>query len=186
MSRKVLLLRHGEGVHNVAPWGEGGLDPHLTEKGRMQAAALQGDQQLATVELLIVSPLSRAIQTAVLAFGETPKCRVILSPLHSERWDNECDEGRPKSELLKEFPFLERWSGFDDLAEHWTPTGDTDRDWVRRRVPAFLEFVRAQPEQRICVVGHGAFFASLLGRHLRNCEVATLTKGATRNVTRDP
>jgi broad specificity phosphatase PhoE len=166
--RVVLLVRHGEGLHNVRA-RHGGLDivdPLLTDRGRQQAAALVGSALLAGCELLVVSPLSRA----------------ILSPLHSERWCGACDEGRPKEALARAFPFIRRWEGFDTLEEHWTPTKETDADWSTRRVQAFLAWLRAQPERRPVVIGHGAFFGAVLGRHLRNCEIAELTAGATRNV----
>jgi broad specificity phosphatase PhoE len=182
--RVVLLVRHGEGLHNVRA-RHGGLDivdPLLTDRGRQQAAALVGSALLAGCELLVVSPLSRAIQTAAVAFGEEPRCRVVLSPLHSERWCGACDEGRPKEALARAFPFIRRWEGFDTLEEHWTPTKETDADWSTRRVQAFLAWLRAQPERRPVVIGHGAFFGAVLGRHLRNCEIAELTAGATRNV----
>ena len=40
---------------------------------------------------------------------------------------------------------------------------------------AFRAMIAARPERVIAVVGHGGFFLHLLGRHLDNCEVATLT-----------
>lgn len=182
--RIVLLVRHGEGLHNLRG-RRGGLDildPELTERGREQAASLASSRLLAGCELLVVSPLSRAIETAALAFGEAPSCRVVLSPLHSERWLGACDEGRSKEELAQAFPFIRKWEGFEALEQHWTPTRETDGDWSTRRVQAFLAWLRVQPERRTVVVGHGAFFGAILGRHLQNCEVAELTVGATRNV----
>ena len=193
--RHVLLVRHGEGTHNARPSSSASakmgwlqrsqqVDPRLTDKGREQAAALSDHPLLSSVDLLVVSPLSRAIQTAALAFGERPqpsRCRrVVLTPLHSERWTAPCDEGRPKSELAADFPFVRSWEGYGELPEAWWPNKATDADWVTRRVPAFLDWLDAQPGQRIVVVGHGAFFGvrALLGRHLRNCEVALLTAAA--------
>lgn len=141
----------------------------------------------------------------------------MLTPLHSERWSDLCDEGRPKSELVASFPFIREWEvslarphafgltdvrtlrvpskqkvgkflemlrplfydlcgpqGFDELAENWTPTSSTDCNWRQIRLPMFTAWLKAQAEDRIAVVGHGAFFQPLLGRHLRNCEVAEI------------
>ena len=134
------------------------------------------------VNLLVVSPLSRAIQTATIAFGEKPPMRTVLSPLHSERVSADCDLGRPKSQLAADFPWIKAWEGFDELEDDWSPTFESDANWVRTRVPAFFAWLRQQPEQTIAVVGHGAYFNSLLGKHLRNCEVARLRPRATRNV----
>ena len=107
-------------------------------------------------------------------FGERPNCRTVLSALHSERWSAPCDQGRPKSELAAQFPFVASWEGFDGLPEEWTPTQGSDADWERKRVPAFLAWLKEQPEARIVVVGHGAFYAALLGKHLRNCEIGEI------------
>ena len=201
--RHVLLVRHGEGTHNVRPRQNGAawkvrckeIDPRLTDNGMEQAAALADHPLLSSVDLVVVSPLSRAIQTASLAFGGMQQavaapagrvpCRVTrfaLCRLHSERWTAPCDEGRPKPELASDFPFIRAWDGYDELPECWWPTKETDADWAQRRVPAFLEWLEEQPEERIAVVGHGAFFAAILGRHLKNTEVALLTSGATRRM----
>ena len=174
--KQIFLVRHGEGTHNAT--GDGSkVDPQLTAYGEAQAAALRGHKHLSSPELIIVSPLSRAVQTAVGVFGEKPAARTVLSPLHTERWSAKCDEGRCKSELLAQFPFLASWEGLDALTEHWTPTRQSDQRWQSTRVPAFIDFLRAQPETNIVVVGHGAYFAhpKLANRHLANCEVCRLT-----------
>ncbi|CAK0847225.1 unnamed protein product, partial [Prorocentrum cordatum] len=119
--QRVWLVRHGEGTHNAT--GRGGvLDPPLTPAGEEQAAALRGHPELQRCELLVVSPLRRAVQTAVAAFGERPRCRAVLSALCCERWASRCDEGRPKAQLLESFPFLRGWGGTEALPEQWTPT----------------------------------------------------------------
>ena len=92
-ARRVVLIRHGEGLHNVRQ-SQGAIDPRLTPNGQGQAKAIGMRCAKEGFELLIVSPLSRAVETAALAFGDQPKCRVVLSPLHSERWSGSCDEGR--------------------------------------------------------------------------------------------
>ena len=179
--RRVVLVRHGEGTHNTRTqrWGGGNpyntLDPSLTEAGLAQATEVAQDPRLANPELVVVSPLSRAVQTAAAIFGEQPKCRTVLTALHSERWSALCDQGRPKSQLAELHPFVRSWEGFDLLPEDWTPTQSSDTEWKRTRVPAFLAWLKAQPEANIVVVGHGAYFAALLGgKHLSNCEIGAI------------
>eukprot|EP00434_Breviolum_minutum_P025204 symbB.v1.2.022264.t1/scaffold1971.1/size94200/2 len=79
-------------------------------------------------------------------FGEQPSCRTVLTPLHSERCCSISDEGRSKSELLQLFPFVASWEGCAELVEDWTPTGCSDSAWKHARVPAFLEWLAAQPD----------------------------------------
>eukprot|EP00439_Symbiodinium_sp_Y106_P016064 s3023_g2.t1 len=112
-------------------------------------------------------------------YGTLPN--VFLHPIIVENW-NRCsstsDQGRSKSDLVQRFPFIESWEGFAELEEEWTPDYSTDKTWRETRVPAFLEWLSEQPEKRIVVVGHGAFFSALLGRYLANCEVAEFVESA--------
>lgn len=64
------FIRHGEGFHNV---GVSGVDSHLTSKGWAQAEALGkhifSQAPSRNVQLVIVSPLMRALETAAGVFG---------------------------------------------------------------------------------------------------------------------
>jgi len=176
-NRQVLFVRHGQSLHN-ADKGSAGIDPALSDSGLVQSLRLHGLPIFSDCELLVVSPLSRAVQTAAAAFGEHPGCRTVLTPLHTERCSSTSDQGRSKSDLVQRFPFIESWEGFAELEEEWTPDYSTDKTWRETRVPAFLEWLSEQPEKRIVVVGHGAFFSALLGRYLANCEVAEFVESA--------
>ena len=81
------------------------------------------------------------------------------------------NEGRRQSELAQAFPCIMDWDGFDELSEDWTPNSDNDKGRKQERVPEFLEWVKAQPERKVVVVGHGAFLKALVGKHMNNCEV---------------
>ncbi len=179
--QRILLVRHGEAAHN-SRWREHSAtrDTLLTERGHQQAQALAGHSALAQCTLVVVSPLSRAIQTAVEIFGEQPRCRVCLCALHTERHsDTPCNTGTPRSELAMRFPFVRSWEGFHSLPEQWWPTAEDDaHDRWRERVLRFLAWLRAQPESRVVVIGHGAFCSDprLAGRMLANCEVVLMNR----------
>jgi broad specificity phosphatase PhoE len=59
---------------------------------------------LLPLQLLVVSPLTRALQTATLAFGQQPGCPVLVEPLWRERLYQSSDVGRPGQQLAQEFP----------------------------------------------------------------------------------
>lgn len=83
---RVLLIRHGEAEHN-ARWKlhSDTRDTLLTQRGEAQALAISSELLLIEVELLVVSPLSRAIQTAAIVFGTRPS--VNIDHLHeAARW----------------------------------------------------------------------------------------------------
>jgi broad specificity phosphatase PhoE len=183
-AKRVLLIRHGEGVHNRDE-DHDIVDPRLTALGRRQSRALRSHPAVRRFkpELIIVSPLSRAIETAALAFGKTQSpCEFLLTERHSERVIAPCDTGSRKSKLLKRFPFIKSWQGFRELKEVWTKSKDMDRKWRCRRAPAFRKWVDSLPEQRVVIVGHGAFFEALCGRYLHNCGVRQLRWPSTHRV----
>lgn len=175
--QRVVLVRHGEGIHNATE-NYGIVDPPLTAKGIEQAKSLRGNPSLEGCELLVVSPLQRAIHTAATVFGEQPVCRTVISALCTERWSARCDEGRPKAQLVADHPFVAAWEGWVELSEDiWWGTRTSDREWESERLPAFYDWLRAQPERKIVVVGHGGFFAPLAGKHLGNCEAIEIVAG---------
>ena len=98
MPPRLFFVRHGEAEHNpfivkgkaepdpevAAPLlkqGRSILNPRLTEKGREQAALLRKslDESGQTFDLLITSPLARAVETSHLAFGAAAK-RFMITP----------------------------------------------------------------------------------------------------------
>jgi broad specificity phosphatase PhoE len=91
-SKIVLFLRHGEALHNLRKKeGRHGdepktRDPELTEKGRQQAQeiGIELKQTLCGYDVVVVSPLTRALQTAREMICDAEK-KVIVSHLHCER-----------------------------------------------------------------------------------------------------
>jgi len=62
--REVLLVRHGETPYNAEGRFRGRADPPLTERGRLQAAAVARALARLPVGMLVSSPRLRARQTA--------------------------------------------------------------------------------------------------------------------------
>lgn len=103
--RRFFWARHGQAEHNVLidagrkAEGRGLLDPPLTEAGREQAAGLaaslaalslpeQGAEAVADgiqsqVDVVVTSPMTRALETAEIAVG-TAEVPVIVTSLHTE------------------------------------------------------------------------------------------------------
>lgn len=146
--QSVLLVRHGEAEHN-ANWRKHSrtADTMLTARGRAQAEQLASHAALADCTLLVVSPLSRAIETAALALGEaaTALRRVCVCALHSERNEQgaACNRGSPKSSLAERFPFVAAWQGFDALAEEWWPEVEADSALAMPNRPKLLGSLRS-------------------------------------------
>lgn len=181
-SRTVHLIRHGQSVFNAAFDAVTRIDPMvfdapLSPTGREQAAALRAEVHGLGVEIVVTSPLTRAIETTLGAFGPD-HAPVRVEPLHRERLEHSGDVGRSPVELARDFPGL----AFDHLDDPWWHTdGSHPRAIVIEsepvllaRVEGFRAWLAARPERVIAVVGHGTFLHRLTGHHFRNCERLTI------------
>eukprot|EP00949_MAST-11_sp_MAST-11-sp1_P002857 g2857.t1 len=169
-------------------------DPCLSGNGVAQAEKLRGDigqsaDMKSSIELIVASPLTRAIETAKIAFALDSEAPLVNAPalvcsLHRERLDTSGDVGMPTSELRQRYGDIFQfddptmgeevwWQGGGGSGDAESKTVSKER-WAhaRQRVAKFQEWLLARPEHCIAVVGHSAFFKSLLGasRKLRNCE----------------
>jgi broad specificity phosphatase PhoE len=184
MAKIVHCIRHGQSTFNAA-YELAQVDPlhwdaPLTEIGRQQAAEAAAAVRDIRFELIVTSPLTRALQTTLAIFKDHPSAdRIRVECLPREHLASSCDVGRGPAELVREFPHL----AFDHLDERWWHhEGDPDerglvvepQDRLEARVRQFRSWLLARPERLIAVVGHGMFFYHLTGRFLRNCEIATL------------
>jgi broad specificity phosphatase PhoE len=178
MPEYIHLIRHGQSTFN-ALFDLNRVDPlhfdaRLSQIGIEQVAAARQAASDIPVDLVVVSPLTRAIQTAVGLFGEAA-VPIIVTDLHRELLENSCDVGRSPSALSAEFPMLT----FDHLSDPWWHNGQEDDRGVAvepdhlitRRLADFSRWLRGRPEDVVVVVGHGGFFRRLTGRSMRNCEI---------------
>lgn len=118
-AKDVYFIRHGEAAHNVAPrpWGEELVDAPLTEVGRQQAVGLLPQAVGVGLDVVIVSPLVRAIETATVGlaghldrgvpFVVEELCREQLGP-------NLPDKRRPKHVVAAAYPALDFSAMTDD------------------------------------------------------------------------
>jgi broad specificity phosphatase PhoE len=179
MPAVIHLIRHGQSTFN-AHYEATGEDPmhfdaRLSELGHQQAAERGAALAGRDYDVVIASPLTRAIQTAIGIFGD--RVPIAVDAVHREWLNSSCDIGRPTDELARDFPRLR----FDHLSNPWwhVEGPKNAHGWACEpeealldRVTAFKAMIASRPEQRIAVIGHGDFFYRLVGRQLRNCELA--------------
>ena len=185
---RILCIRHGESTFNAAHrqgrGDPGHLDARLTPRGQAQAREARERLENLPFELVVVSPLTRAIETTAILFGEHPsRPRVLVEVLHRECQESSCDVGRAASEIAAEFPHLdvghlpEVWWHAEPGCEAGGYPVDP-RHLFDARVAAFRDWLRARPERTIAVVGHGTFFYHLTGVWLENCAQVELDLAA--------
>ena len=173
--------------------GRGLLDPALTALGVSQAAALCRDLTTNTrfFDIVVTSPLTRAVQTARAIVASGASARVIVVSLHTENGvpvpgdavaGTPCQRGRALGELKREFPDTAEWdwSRVDDAAQ-WTTDaalgaagGYFNPTRVDGRLTLFASFVRELRAEHasVLVVGHSGFLTKFLGgEKMANCQV---------------
>ena len=181
---RILCIRHGESTFNVLHEATGRdpghIDAPLSERGHIQVATARAGLREVSIELVVTSPLTRALQTTAGIFADHPgRPQVLVELLHRECQESSCDIGRAASILAAEFPEFR----LNHLPEIWWhvegapgPGGyhTEPRRVFEARVAAFRDWLLARPERVIAVVGHATFFHRLTGRWMRNCEVVEL------------
>lgn len=183
-AKTILCIRHGESTFNAA-WRIDPVDPlhfdaPLSGQGWRQVAQARSRLAGIPVEVVLTSPLTRALQTAVGVFdGHANRPRIRVAPLLRERVENSCDVGRAPAALAAEFPAIDL-SGLDEV--WWHNAGPPDVRGICVEPVAVVEGraaqLRAELAKRsecvLALVGHATFFFHLTGRALANCEVTQL------------
>ena len=184
--KTIYFVRHAEGIHNrdsreIPDFGttlsltEAYRDSPLTPRGIEQCAALAEEVRGLAVppEIVIVSPLRRAIHTAQLGFrpsasSSPPPPPFLATELARERISvHTCDWRRPRSEVAKEFPFVDLSEVATEEDEMWlhkevTPA-EYSSDACRARAAELLHWLLARPERTLAVVAHWVFYTHLFG-----------------------
>lgn len=191
--RKIVhLIRHGHTTYrdgNLRTKSGHPFDVVLSPLGVEQALALKDKIVCLGAEVILTSPLTRALQTLQNAVDLTqiPEgTRIEVSDLHAEHVHNSGDVGRPLSMLSEEFPML----SFTGIAEMWwyspenapnDPVNGIFRSpesmkHLKERVGKFREHLRLRPETTIVVIGHSTFFRELSGKakRMENCEILSI------------
>jgi broad specificity phosphatase PhoE len=177
--RPVILIRHGQSTFN-AEFEATGVDPMIFD-APLSALGLEQLKRarvqltsLSKPDIILSSPLTRALQTAVGLFGDRD-IPITVSALHREQLECSCDVGRSPNALAAEFPHLR----FDHLEDPWWYDGDKDENGISveplgdffERVSRFASWVQSQRGKTVVVVGHGSFFRRLTGHEFENCEI---------------
>ena len=182
--KTILCIRHGESTFNAA-WSVNPVDPlyfdaPLSELGRGQVSQARLALERYPVEIVLTSPLTRALQTAHGLFEGHPNVpRIQVAPLLRERVENSCDIGRAPAALAEEFPSIDL-SQLNDA--WWHKEGQPDARGicvepipvVQARAAQFKIDLVARTERVLALVGHGTFFYYLTGKVMANCEVTEL------------
>lgn len=176
----IWLIRHGETEWSKSGQHTGTTDVPLTDEGRRQARALAPVLASQSFDLVLTSPMGRAIETCRLAgLGDRA---TVESELHE--WNYGIYEGRTTPEIREEAPDWSVWSSP-------IPEGENLAD-VGRRAQALIDKLLATNAMNIALFSHahfsrvfGAQWATgspALGAHLAMDTAAMSVLGFERDV----
>ncbi|KAJ6120421.1 phosphoglycerate mutase-like protein [Penicillium sp. IBT 18751x] len=165
MPPKIHLVRHAQGYHNLGIEHMNIHDPLLTDHGKKQCHELgRNFPNLSSIELLVASPMRRAIHTALEAFlpdYETKEGnKLVALPELQELSDMPCDVGSSLADLKAEMEAQGAPVDLSNLEENWTEkTGrlGITRERIFERAQYVRQWLMARPEKEIVVVSHGGF-----------------------------
>ena len=190
----VHFQRHGQGYHNllgdvlrdvgvrpdifssdpaINPWIRPEIvDSPLTELGKSQCKAQRPVASLLHPEVVIVSPLQRAVQTAKLSFadyyaiGDHDSDGAIPWIAHEGCREETgfliCNKRRRLSEIKADFPELQFPSDMTEEDTVFDPSKFESDFHKGERIYDFLvNFLAERPEQNIAVVCHSAMLSHM-------------------------
>ncbi len=207
---RIFAIRHAESVWNVLyrqhpnsheryhprMWT---IDCDITKNGVQQAieAGKKMSKDLGSIDLLIISPLRRELQTASLLLESFPTMpmEVVIARDATEVMVDPCDIGSSPEKLSQEFP---TWD-FSHLNAFWWHGGLSQEDTLalmieskglesnanaEERIEGFKAMLRSQDAGTIVIVCHGDFIWWLTrnpqnkeeqGLRVGNCEIVDVT-----------
>ncbi|GKY90437.1 hypothetical protein MPSEU_000017500 [Mayamaea pseudoterrestris] len=178
------ILRHGQAMHNPIAEAKRAagcsheeflqqmkdddvLDAPLTELGVKQAQAVHSAYHALyheQVQLVVSSPLSRAIETANHAIPNHENRVVYEHVREINGWLLNAKRKR-KQDLMKQFP---AWS-LDELEHeedvYWTEELETEADCSERGYQTLSWLMHDRPETSVFMVAHGGILRFLMTMH---------------------
>jgi len=172
MSKKLFCIRHGTSEHNVRYHEIGELafnekeDTILLAPGIEEARNLGKNwEEIDNIELVLVSPLSRTLETATQIFKtqifdkKVPMIALdclIEYPQHSEL----CNKRKAKKDIVAKYPHV----NFDRIANelYWNSKKEESYDVLKERVEFAKNWIRMRKENKIAIVSHSSYLAQFL------------------------
>jgi broad specificity phosphatase PhoE len=146
------IARHGDTAWTVTRQHTSSTDLELNEDGRAAARALAAKLEGRHYDLVLSSPLRRALDTARLA-GFEPEVDERLREFDYGEY-----EGLTTAEIQKIRPGWDLW-------RDGCPGGETVED-LGRRMDGVVERIRSEARERALVFGHGHALRVLVARWL--------------------
>jgi broad specificity phosphatase PhoE len=172
MNKLIYCIRHGEAIHNInfhkygvsAFYGKENIDTELTYNGHEDSIVFGTNwKDKHSIELVLVSPLTRALDTCMNIFGDTDIPIVCLEDVREYPCGTHtCNQRKSIQELKRKYPKV-RFNLFtsnEDIL--WNGSRNETVDELKERIRSFQSYVMKRPETTIALVGHSGFISQML------------------------
>ena len=170
---KVVLVRHGQTLWNLEKRTQGHLDSPLTGLGISQAKETASKLQEYKFDLIISSPLGRALQTANLIAEELKISKIQTDPNLAERHLGVL-QGCAKEESLKKYPhFYGTNNKFIQCSD--IPEAETLQEFLNRTGKAVEKISEISKANNVLVVTHDGVLHAIIG-HVKSIDFGEVQK----------
>ena len=175
MIKNLYLIRHGQSLHNELFHKIGvkafripaTIDAPLTNEGHLQSIELgQSWQNKNEIELVLVSPLTRTLDTAMNIFGDTD------IPMVSEEFlreypigEDTCNKRSSLTLLKNKYPRID-FNLISDQDTLWTSEYRETIDELEQRLDKMVKYLQNRKEINIAIVGHSSYFGQFKDNHI--------------------
>ena len=143
---KLYVVRHGETIWNVENRVQGITDIPLTDKGRLDATLLKDLVKDINIDVVISSPLNRAIETAKILTDNK-------LPINTDDRIKERDWGLNEGANIDD---VDKWDCWDVILNTRVQNIESIQDFMYR-VSNFLEDIKVRyKDKNVLVVTHSA------------------------------
>ena len=187
--KNLYCIRLGEALHNVLFWDIGDKvyllyrDTPLTAVGVKQAIELGNSDSINDIELIIVSPLLRTLQTAHNIFKNKniPMLALDCVKEYPQGLD-ECNHRKTIKEYKYCYPNVDFSHIEHDEDPFWKKYEMESIESLKKRIEKMKDFIISRPEKNIAIVSHSSFLGKFLfdtigdeENELKHCHVYNST-----------
>ena len=175
MIQNLYLIRHGHSLHNEL-FNKIGvkafripltIDSPLTSEGHLQSIELgQSWAKKSEIELVLVSPLTRCLDTSMNIFGDTD------IPMISQEFlreypigEDTCNKRSSLVSLKNKYPKIE-FNLDSDEDTLWTQDYRESIDELEQRLYKMIKYLQDRKEKNIAIVGHSSYFGQFKDNHI--------------------
>ena len=177
MNKHVYCIRHGKAQHNVNYEVYGSktfydpnfVDTLLVEEGYQQAKQLRETwTDISNIELVIVSPLQRTLQTACEIFKDSSIPIISLDFVREyPLGKHTCNKRSSLKYLQSKYPTIQFVNFHTDNDEVWLSHREETIDELNIRIQKLKEYILQRPETHIAFVNHSSFMGQMIDKTIR-------------------